>query len=427
MDTSITINWTKATDTAGAQISANYFVYYSLSNNIDTLANILENGTLVNTGGTSDIATFQVTGLTSGTTYYFNVIAEDVYANQAAYSVAAQVTANVEGPVPGDSGTLSFINTVGDTITVNWTKATDTVDAQSSLKYYVYYSTSDNISTPETAAANGTLVNSGGTVDINSLQVTGLTAGTTYYFNVIAEDTDSNMTAYTAAAVTTYTETPVEGNSGTITFTKILNYSVTVNWTKATDFQDAQSSLIYYVFYSSSDNISTPSTAAANGTLVNSGGTADIDTLEVSALTPAGQSYYFNVVVEDTDVNQTAYTAATVTTTNDTTEAVPGNSGTLSFTNITSSSVTVNWTKATDDTVDQSLLDYYVYYSDTNNIDTVVNATMNGTLANMGETTDIDTYLVSGLSSGTTYYFNVVVDDLNMHQTAYTMTSQATN
>lgn len=97
--TTITVNWTKATDDVSAQANLQYLVYFSTSNNIDTLANIEANGTPVGTYRTTNeyygsaspnsgtpINT-NVTGLsdTSATRYYFNMIAKDEAGNKRGF------------------------------------------------------------------------------------------------------------------------------------------------------------------------------------------------------------------------------------------------------------------------------------------------------------------------------------------------------
>ena len=111
-----------------------------------------------------------------------------------------------------------------------------------------------------------------------------------------------------------------------------------------------------------------------------------------------------------------------VSSASDSTPPVPGNSGTLTATNVASGGLTLNWTKATDNESAQSALKYYVYQSASNNIDTAENCAANGTLLNTGGAADTASYNVTGLSADT-YYFNVVVEDGVGNKAAYTMVS----
>jgi len=109
----------------------------------------------------------------------------------------------------------------------------------------------------------------------------------------------------------------------------------------------------------------------------------------------------------------------------DTTGPTPGNSGTLTFSGVSTTTITVNWTKATDNTTAQASLQYELRRSLSNNISTVANAEANGTIA-MAYTTDVATGTATGLTSNTTYYFTVIVKDLNGNKTAYTSNNQIT-
>jgi hypothetical protein len=98
-------------------------------------------------------------------------------------------------PVPGASGVLTLSSIGKTSVTVNWTAATDDKTAQSAIQYLVYYSTKNNITVLADTKANGTAVGSLA-ANITTKAVTGLTVGTTYYFNVIAQDSAGNQTVY---------------------------------------------------------------------------------------------------------------------------------------------------------------------------------------------------------------------------------------
>jgi hypothetical protein len=106
-------------------------------------------------------------------------------------------------PTPGNSGMIAVADTTTYSLTLNWTKATDNATPGANLKYYVYQSRSDNINTSADCKNNGTLLNPNGTADIATWPVSGLTANTTYYFNVVVEDEEGSRVAYTAAPATT--------------------------------------------------------------------------------------------------------------------------------------------------------------------------------------------------------------------------------
>ena len=109
----------------------------------------------------------------------------------------------------------------------------------------------------------------------------------------------------------------------------------------------------------------------------------------------------------------------------DTTAPTPGNSGTITTSSVTTTSMSLAWTKATDDVSAQGTLQYEVRRSTSNNIDSVANAEANGTIV-CAYATDVSTCNATGLSASTTYYFNVIVKDEVGNKAVYTTKSQAT-
>lgn len=102
-------------------------------------------------------------------------------------------------PVPGNSGTITATNS-GTDIVLSWTAATDTATPQANLEYTIFYSTSNNINTVTNAEANGTVLGLPWSSNKTAKTVTGLTVGTTYYFNVAVKDAGLNKVVYTTVA-----------------------------------------------------------------------------------------------------------------------------------------------------------------------------------------------------------------------------------
>lgn len=142
----------------------------------------------------------------------------------------------------------------------------------------------------------------------------------------------------------------------------------------------------------------------------------------------ADTTYYFRVSSGDVVYNyatSSQYTLRTLPP--DTTPPTQGNLGVITVsTPIGSTALTLNWTKATDNISAQNTLRYEVRQSSTNNIDTVANAELNGSVI-LSYTTDIDTFTVTGLSTSTTYYFNVIVKDEFDNKVAYVMKTTSTS
>jgi hypothetical protein len=221
----LTLNWTKGTDNVTAQGSLLYEVRQSLANNIDTVANAEANGTALNpysAGGpiseqySTDINSYVVSGLSPATTYYFNVILKDAAGNKEVYVTKSETTAgDVTAPTPGGAGgtgDLTTSNITSSTVTLGWLEAIDELTPQNLLVYEVRRSTTNNIGSVATAEANGTIVLAY-IADIDGVTTGGLSAATTYWFNVIVKDQAGNKAAYTQKSVTTEAAAPA-GNVG---------------------------------------------------------------------------------------------------------------------------------------------------------------------------------------------------------------------
>ncbi len=544
---SVTVNWTKATDNKSGQADLQYVVYYSESDNIRTVADVVY-GTKVGEY-TADVSMKEVTGLTEDKIYYFNVIVKDEAGNKSAYvsnSVKTAISEDREAPIAGNGGTLSLSDITPNSITVNWTKATDDRSAQENLEYVVYYSENDNIRTVADVVY-GTKVGEY-TADINMKEVTGLSEKTTYYFNVLVKDEAGNKTAYTSVSDTTIITadttaptvvfTPADATTDvsiytniTITFNEAVRnldnstlensdlaqmitlkednasgadvtFSATIDSEKkvititpnpgtfeflkynqdyyvsiASSVEDSENNAIAFTSatFTTEDgpiatfspvdgttdvevdsniiiNFSKPvrqenDTPLENGDLAgritfretdSSGAvvafTATIDsdkkiiTIDPNVDLKNNQTYYVAIArsVEDYDDNLNHATTTTFTTVSqETIPPVVGNVGMITTSNVSTNSITLNWTKATDNITTENNLEYQVYRSESDNIDTVSDMEANGTVV-VSYAANITTKEVTGLTEGTTYYFNVIVKDEVGNKSAYTVKEETT-
>lgn len=120
-------------------------------------------------------------------------------------------------PPTVSTGAITASNITATGVTLGWTKAFDDLTAQENLAYRVYQSSSNNMDTVDAIEANGTPLENDYTKDIHSFNVTGLTANTTYYFNIIVQDADGNKSAYTTQQVTTLPlNRPPTSSNGTV-------------------------------------------------------------------------------------------------------------------------------------------------------------------------------------------------------------------
>ena len=160
---------------------AKYQFEYKLSTSSDyTVAKVIET--------TNTSYTYKYTGLTDGTTYNLRVIAFDKAGKQTPSSVITQTTklANVAPSVP----TVTFNSKTTNSIKVN-AKATD--NNGDNLTYKLYVSTAQNSGFTEKATSSAT---AGTQV---TLETTGLSQYTTYYYYVTATDGKETATSTTSS------------------------------------------------------------------------------------------------------------------------------------------------------------------------------------------------------------------------------------
>ncbi|MFC5452338.1 S-layer homology domain-containing protein [Paenibacillus aestuarii] len=163
--TGLILNWNKAIDNISPQKGLQYRVYQSSSSNLNTVEDMEAFGTAMGSY-TSDIATVNVTGLTPGTSYYYNVMVKDEYGNKSAYKMTMAITSSVTAPTApvievataGNSqATVSFIPPVSD--------------GGSAITSYTVTSNPGGLTATDAGSP---------------ITVTGLTNGTAYTFTVTA-------------------------------------------------------------------------------------------------------------------------------------------------------------------------------------------------------------------------------------------------
>lgn len=125
------------------------------------------------------------------------------------------------------------------------------------------------------------------------------------------EETTDEADTQNSTSETEDTLSPAATNK-TITVTNLTAGSLTLNWSKATDNADSQSTLLYRVYLSESDNLGSLSETVTNGTALNTA-TADLTSYNVTDL-QSSRPYTFNVVVMDSQGNSAVYDSVTVTT-----------------------------------------------------------------------------------------------------------------
>ena len=196
---------------------------------------------------------------------------------------------------------------------------------------------------------------------------------------------------YEGGSSTPETDTTAPTFSGSISTSSITSSSVALSWSKATDNVTAQANLQYQVQYKKS-SASTWTTAKSY--------TANITSFTVTGLS-ASTAYNFRVTVKD-EAGNTTYKDASATTSSAADTTPPTFSGSISTSSITSSSVALSWSKASDNVTAQANLLYQVQYK---------KSSASSWTTAKSYTANITSFTVTGLSASTTYNFRVTVKD----------------
>ncbi|NER11543.1 fibronectin type III domain-containing protein [Muriicola jejuensis] len=174
----------------------------------------------VSIGTTGGATTLNVTGLTASTSYDFTVFARDAANNTSGVSNTATVVtqAAADAQAPNAVTDLASSNTTDTATDLSWTDPGDNVGV---VDYEVFQ---DGVSIGTTGGAT-------------TLNVTGLTASTSYDFTVFARDAANNTSGVSNTA------TVVTQVSGFIDFTSLNSNLPTVDW-QAQNMSVAQDLLI---------------------------------------------------------------------------------------------------------------------------------------------------------------------------------------
>jgi hypothetical protein len=339
-----TISWTKASDDYTPVESLQYRVFFSTVNNGTAYSNFVNSSGIVlvnelSIGWTSDVSAVVTPVLNRNTTYYCNIFVRDSDGLITAYPTAViAVPASIL--IPGNSGHIDLIsNSSTGYYYLVWTAAVDDFTSQTDLQYRVFCSTSATAMLTD-ALPSGTNVGEvtyGWTQNLTSAYLTlampvtttvsssviVVPVVTTLYYNVYVRNSDGTIKAYSQY---TYTPVPVPGSAGVLTATPKAAKKVDLLWTKATDVQTPQSSLLYRVYssqasdvYSAYNTVATYSAAVAGVAsgiaVLQADWTTDINSIELN-MGVKDITFYFNVFVMDGDGNISPYVPASATTTN---------------------------------------------------------------------------------------------------------------
>ncbi|MFH1777560.1 MAG: CFI-box-CTERM domain-containing protein, partial [Candidatus Omnitrophota bacterium] len=213
-DGEIDLTWTAPGDDGTTGTATAYTIKYSttvITN--DSEFNVSSDVTgepMPNTAGTAE--TMTVTGLSAGQTYYFAIKSVDEVPNtsavsNSAFAKAQEIVLPDDLIAPAAVTDLAISSVTQDSMTLTWTAPGDDGTSGTALSYDLRYSTS-NITEADWAAAipvTGEL-----TPDIagttQTMTVTGLGTGQTYYFTIKTSDETANISLLSNVASSTTTD-----------------------------------------------------------------------------------------------------------------------------------------------------------------------------------------------------------------------------
>jgi chitodextrinase len=420
---SVTLTWTAPGDDAAVGTATSYDIRYSTS--------VINSGNFAAATAVSSppaplvAGTAQskiVTGLTASTLYYFAIKAADEAGNVATISnvPSATTTGVVDVIAPDAVVNLAVASVTQTTATLSWTAPGDDAAAGTALTYDIRYSTA-TITSGNWAAATQVTGEPTPTVagSTQAMVVTGLTAGTLYYFAMKTLDEVPNTSGLSNVASGTTSPAP-----DTVAPDAIANLaapiglrtysSITLQWTSPGDDAASGIATAYDVRLSEAEITSGNFLAALSVSgppLPATAGTAQ--TMTISGLV-AGTFYWFAIKTVDEAGNWSAISniisRATAPAPVDATP--PATVTDLAVEGFDSDSIVIGFTAQGDDGIIGTATAYDVRYSTT-----YITAY---TFAGASQVADApapqpfgarETVLITGLTQGTTYYIAVRVLD----------------
>ncbi len=210
--TSLVLTWTAPGDNGNVGQAAVYGIGYYKDSVTDPnweAPQVVSNPPTPGPAGTPE--SVLVTGLDQNSKYFFNVVAVDKVGNMGPFSNIAEGITAYDSIPPGTIADLTILDSAISFVSLSWTApGDDGMDGMIS-QYRIRYDTVTitDVSWESATKYTGPVeISAAGTTD--SLTITGLNSGTTYYFAVRATDEVNNMSDVSnIATATTLPLTPV--------------------------------------------------------------------------------------------------------------------------------------------------------------------------------------------------------------------------
>ena len=377
------------TSDGGATITARGFVYATSNSDLIIGTTGVTN---VIVSGTTGVFNSAITSLTAGTAYFYTAYAINSagtsYGNEQSFTTEAVVRA-----VAPTASTTAASNITSSTATLNGNITSDG-GATITARGFVYATSNTDLTIENTAA--DTVIVSGTTGTFNSA-ITGLTAGTTYYYRAYA----INSVDTTYGAVQSFTTLAVAPTASTTAASDITSTTATLNGNITSD-GGATITARGFVYAISNADLIIENTAA--DTVIVSGTTGTFSE-QITSLTAGTQYYYRAYAINSVDTTYGAVQSFT-------TLAAP-TASTTAASDITSTTATLNGNITSDGGATITARGF-VYA--TSNADLTIENTAADTVIVSG-TTGVFNSAITSLTAGTAYFYTAYA--INSAGTSY--------
>jgi len=418
-DGEVILSWTATGDDDTSGTASSYIVKYSMNSinagTFDSATTYVQSWIPLPSGQTENRT---VTGLVSGTTYYFVVKAKDEADNPGNCSNSPSASAMSDTTAPSAIDSLSASIGAGEgQVNITWIAVGDDGGTGTAASYVLKYSSTYignqvDFDSAATYAQSWIPLPSGQT---ESKTLTGLTPGTTYYFSIEARDEKPNQggfgnTTYAMAQIDTAKPSAINSLSCQ---TGTKEGKIDITWTATGDDGNTGTASSYVLKYSTTliteGNFNSATTYSQSWMPKPSGQT------EAYTLTgfTGGTTYYIAIKAKDdgnnlSDISNVPSAMAQIDVTSPS-----------AITNISAAPGTVEgaidliWTATGDDESTGTATSYIVKYSTANitnqtQFDSATTYTQTWTPLASGNT---ENRTITGLTAGTTYFIAVEAQD----------------